>query len=85
MVAARRVRVTRRVMNDPAFGSSATHDTLEEHPPVVAAHAVIMAGYIAADPSPHKAPSGKKVHMRRSGKSSATVSYQSELFKIFKN
>ena len=50
------VRVRMRGVHGPTLGPPPANHAAEEHRPPVAAHAVVMSRYVAADPVPHVAP-----------------------------
>ena len=51
-----RVRVRLARMNDPPLRAAAAHNATQEHRPAIARNAVVMAGYEAADQTPHRSP-----------------------------
>jgi hypothetical protein len=50
------VRVRRFGRDVPSLGATLAHDAAEEHRAAVARDAVVMAGYVAANPIPHSTP-----------------------------
>ena len=51
-----RVRVRLARVHDPPLRAASAHDATQEHRPAVARNAVVMAGYVAADQTPHRSP-----------------------------
>ena len=66
-----RVRVIVLRVYDPPLRAASAHDAPKEHRASVARHAVVMAGHVAADPTPHKSPSLRSDDARAKGNISA--------------
>jgi hypothetical protein len=50
------VRMCLARMHDPPLRAASAHDATQEHRPAIARNAVVMAGYVAADQTPHRSP-----------------------------
>ncbi len=67
------VRVIVIVVDDPALRPAAAHHAAQEHRAVVAAHTVIMAGDVTANPAPHMTTPGNNSGASQGGCHRATI------------